>query len=46
MHTTSYIKLLSAEHIFIRKLNLVDITKRLKGLRQADGDDLDALYIH
>jgi hypothetical protein len=31
---------------FIRQLNLVDITERLKGLRQADGDDLDALYIH
>jgi hypothetical protein len=31
---------------FIRQLNLVDITERLKGLRQADGDNLDALYIH
>jgi hypothetical protein len=26
--------------------SLIDITERLKGLHQADGDDLDALYIH
>jgi hypothetical protein len=31
---------------FIRQLSLVDITERLKGLRQAAGDDLDALYMH
>jgi hypothetical protein len=31
---------------FIRQLGLVDITKRLKGLQQGDGDDLDAIYIH
>lgn len=31
---------------FIRQLGLIDITKRLKDLRQTDGDDLDALYIH
>jgi hypothetical protein len=31
---------------FICQLGLVDITERLKGLRQATGDDLDALYIH
>jgi hypothetical protein len=31
---------------FIRQLSLVDITKRLKGLQQAGGDDLDAIYIH
>jgi hypothetical protein len=31
---------------FIRHLGLVDITERLKGLRQADGDDLDAIYMH
>jgi hypothetical protein len=31
---------------FIRHLGLVDITERLKGLRQADGDDLDAVYMH
>lgn len=31
---------------FIRQLNLVDIAERLKGLRQAAGDDLDALYLH
>jgi hypothetical protein len=31
---------------FIRQLGLVDITNRLKGLHQADGDDLDAIYIH
>jgi hypothetical protein len=31
---------------FIRQLGLVDITERLKGLRQIDGDDLDDVYIH
>jgi hypothetical protein len=31
---------------FICQLNLTDITKRLKGIRQADGDDLDDVYIH
>jgi hypothetical protein len=31
---------------FIRQLGLVDIIERLKGLRQADGNDLDAIYIH
>jgi hypothetical protein len=31
---------------FIRQLGLVEITKRLKGLHQADGHDLDAMYIH
>jgi hypothetical protein len=31
---------------FIRHLGLVDITERLKGLRQADRDDLDAIYMH
>jgi hypothetical protein len=31
---------------FVRQLGLIDITERLKGLHQADGDDLDALYIH
>jgi hypothetical protein len=31
---------------FIRQLNLVDITERLKGLCQTDGDDLDNVCIH
>ncbi|KAK1918636.1 hypothetical protein P3342_001685 [Pyrenophora teres f. teres] len=31
---------------FIRQLGLVDIAERLKGLRQANGDDLDGIYIH
>jgi hypothetical protein len=31
---------------FIRQLGLVDITERLKGLRQVAGNDLDAIYIH
>jgi hypothetical protein len=31
---------------FIRHLGLVDITERLKGLRQADRNDLDAIYMH
>ena len=31
---------------FIRQLGLVDISKRLKGLHQADGHDLDGIYIH
>jgi hypothetical protein len=31
---------------FIRQLGLVDITERLKSLRQIDGDDLDDVYIH
>jgi hypothetical protein len=31
---------------FVRQLGLIDITERLKGLHQADGDDLNALYIH
>jgi hypothetical protein len=31
---------------FVRQPGLIDITERLKGLHQADGDDLDALYIH
>jgi hypothetical protein len=31
---------------FIRQLGLVDITKRLKGQHQADGEDLDGIYIH
>ena len=31
---------------FVRQIGLVDITKRLKGLRQTKEDDLDALYIH
>jgi hypothetical protein len=31
---------------FIRQLGLVEITKRLKGLHQADGHDLDAMHIH
>ncbi|CAA9959493.1 Dimer-Tnp-hAT domain containing protein [Pyrenophora teres f. maculata] len=31
---------------FIRQLRLVDIAERLKGLRQANGDDLDGIYIH
>jgi hypothetical protein len=31
---------------FIRQLGLVDIAERLKGLRQANGDDLNGIYIH
>ncbi|KAI1515853.1 Pol protein [Pyrenophora tritici-repentis] len=31
---------------FVRQLGLVDITERLRGLRQANGDDLDGIYIH
>jgi hypothetical protein len=31
---------------FIRQLGLVDITERLKGLRQIAGNDLDEIYIH
>jgi hypothetical protein len=31
---------------FIRQLGSVDITERLKGLRQADRDDFDGIYIH
>jgi hypothetical protein len=31
---------------FVRQLNLVDITERLKGLRQTEGDDIDGIYIH
>jgi hypothetical protein len=31
---------------FIHQLDLTDITERLKGLHQGDGDDLDAIYIH
>lgn len=31
---------------FIRQLGLVDIAERLKGLRQANGDDLDGIYAH
>jgi hypothetical protein len=31
---------------FIRQLGLVDITERLKGLRQIAGNDFDKIYIH
>jgi hypothetical protein len=31
---------------FVYLFSLIGITKRLKGLRQADRDDLNALYIH
>jgi hypothetical protein len=31
---------------FVRQLGLTDITERLKGLHQADGNSLDALCIH
>jgi hypothetical protein len=31
---------------FIRQLGLVDITERLKGLRQIAKNDLNAIYIH
>jgi hypothetical protein len=31
---------------FVRQLGFVEITERLKGLHQADRDDLDAIYIH
>lgn len=31
---------------FIRQLGLVNITERLRGLRQADQDNLDGIYVH
>lgn len=31
---------------FVRQLSLIDITERLRGLRQTDGNDLGALYVH
>jgi hypothetical protein len=31
---------------FTRQLGLMEITKRLQDLHQADGDNLNAIYIH